>query len=219
MQKNVFLNSEGDAWFERNFSSSTGKEKSENDNILEIIREYNINPKNILEVGCSDGWRLKLFREEFKCGCYGIEPSEKAVEKSKNISNNIEVVQGTADSLPYEDNTFDVLVYGFCLYLCDREDLFKIAYEGDRVLKDGGYIIIQDFSPPQPYRNQYIHKNDVFSYKMQYSEMFLWNPIYYKISSKVFTHSGIEKIEIPDERVSIELLQKNAKYAYPSVQY
>ena len=45
---------------------------------------------------------------------------------------------GTADKLPFEDQSVDILVYGFCLYLCDREDMFNIAAEANRVIKSSG---------------------------------------------------------------------------------
>ena len=71
-----------------------------------------------------------------KMECYGIEPSFKAVETA--CTSGVNAVQGTADRLPYRDGLFDVVVFGFCLYLCDREDLFRIASEADRVLNDQG---------------------------------------------------------------------------------
>ena len=42
---------------------------------------------------------------------------------------------GTAEKLKFEDDKFDLIIFGFCLYLCDREDLIKIVDETNRVLK------------------------------------------------------------------------------------
>ena len=121
---------------------------------------------------------------------------------------------GTADALAFEDGSFDVITLGFCLYLCDRKDLFKIAYEIDRCLKDDGYLVIKDFSPPFPYRNNYCHSDGIFSYKMKYPSMFEWNPNYFQIYNMVFTHSGNDKREQPDERIAITVLNKNTKQAW-----
>ncbi len=219
MQKDVFLNSEGDSWYDRNATACSDQKNNSSDKILDLIKQYKIEPENLLEIGCSDGWRLNLLSEQLNSQCFGIEPSAKAVKKGNSSNGTINIIQGTADNLPYEDNIFDLLIYGFCLYLCDREDLFKIVYEGDRVLRDGGHIIIQDFSPPQSYKNKYLHQSGIFSYKMDYSQIFLWNPDYFQISSNLFSHFDSKGIEDPDERMSIELLQKNREYAYPSVQY
>ena len=144
---------------------------------------------------------------------HGIEPSDKAV--SKATSKGLKVQQGTAESLPYDAKKFDVVVYGFCLYLCDREDLFRIAYEGDRVLKDGGLIVILDFDPGVPCINDYHHLNSVCTYKMDYSKMFTWNSAY-TVESKFFF--GLNK-EIGlhsdrNERKSVARLRKNKNNAY-----
>ncbi|MFZ0260417.1 MAG: hypothetical protein WAL36_10665 [Pseudolabrys sp.] len=54
--------------------------------------------------------------------------------------------RATADDLSaFGPDTIDLLIYGWCLYLCDREDLFKIVTEGDRILKDSGYLVVYDF--------------------------------------------------------------------------
>ena len=51
------------------------------------------------------------------------------------------------NSFSFPDNFFDMIILGFCLYLCDRNKLFKIASEVDRVLKENSYLVIIDFYP------------------------------------------------------------------------
>ena len=34
---------------------------------------------------------------------------------------------GTAKALPLVERSVGLLIYGFCLYLCDRDDLFRMA--------------------------------------------------------------------------------------------
>ena len=50
---------------------------------------------------------------------------------------------------------------------------------------------------------------------MDHSKLFSWNPYYTEIGNKIYTHSGYDKIDIPDEKVAITILAKNEKYAYP----
>jgi ubiquinone/menaquinone biosynthesis C-methylase UbiE len=170
---------------------------------------------NILEIGCSNGSRLQLIKEkltEYKF--FGIDPSREAIEEGKKkYGLNLQV--GTADFLPFEDSFFSIIVFGFSLYLCDRKDLFKIASETDRCLCDNGYLIIKDFQPPFPYKNDYKHLEGIFSYKMDYSRMFSWNPVYTEIFNTIFNHSKNISMENPDERVGIKVLLKNSTYAYP----
>ena len=95
-------------------------------------------------------------------------------------------MQGTADRLPYRDGLFDVVVFGFCLYLCDREDLFRIASEADRVLNDQGWLIIHDFYSPVPTRRDYHHKTGIYSYKMDYKTLFEWHPSIHVLPMRSF---------------------------------
>ena len=67
-----------------------------------------IAPHGVLEIGCSNGWRLEAIREKYGCDCLGIDPADSQFPY---------IFKGTADSLPYPDNQFDLVIYGFCLYL------------------------------------------------------------------------------------------------------
>ncbi len=196
-QKNIFFNGEGDQWFLRNRNNLLGSS-----DIIKAITSTNIIPKKVLEIGCSNGYILNDINKLFNCECYGIEPSVIAIADGKKF-NNINLQVGTADNLPFEDNSFDVIIFGFCLYLCDRKDLFKIAYEADRCLNSGGFIIIKDFFVSKPYKNAYKHKEGVYSYKMDYSKMFSWNPSYNLISNTILNDD-----DIADNKISIAVLNK-----------
>lgn len=210
-QKEIFLKEEGNKWYDRNKSSLSIKKS---DPVIELLENDKLNIENVLEIGCSDGWRLMDIERLNNIECYGIDPSEKAIREGLEKSDRINLKQGTADKIPFGNRKFDLIIFGFCLYLCDREDLFKIAYEADNHLKDGGYIIIYDFEPPIPYKNNYHHKEGIFSYKMDYSKLFTMNPIYSLMKKTVFSHSGKNELESPDDRVSIQLMKKNIASAY-----
>jgi len=216
-QKEVFITSEGDRFYERNKTNLTSiDEVAASDPILTSLKELNLQPKRILEIGCSSGWRLESYRRIYDAECFGIDPSSIAVADGAAAFPNLSLHQGTADKLPFKNCTFDLVVFGFCLYLCDRGDLFRIASEADRVLSDNGHIAILDFSPPFPYRNEYKHQPGLYSYKMDYSNMFLWNPAYVLFSKSVLTHTGLIRINEPDERLAVVILGKNSEYAYPA---
>jgi RimJ/RimL family protein N-acetyltransferase/ubiquinone/menaquinone biosynthesis C-methylase UbiE len=213
-QKDIFLKCEADAWFQRNKNKLTGI--NDDDIVLKVLKFVKLsNPRRILEIGCADGSRLNLLNHFFKdTECYGIDPSKEAIKIGKeNYKFNLQV--GTADNLPFEENFFDLILFGFSLYLCDRNDLFKIAYEADRCLCNNGYLIIKDFQPPFPYKNAYTHYEGISAYKMDYSQMFKWNPVYTEICRIISDHSGDMQREIPDERIGVTILHKNNVYAYP----
>jgi len=216
-QKKIFSDSEGNQWFNQNINSNNANIyiNDKNDKTIEILKFIELIPKKVLEIGCSSGKKLNLIKKAFSADCWGIDPSSKAIEAGKKEYSEIVLNVGTADDLPYDDNSFDTIIFGGCLCLCDRNDLFKIAYEADRCLKNEGTLIVKDFFPTFPFKNNYSHVEGVYIYKLDYSKMFLWNPSYAEVANFVFSHSGFEHRDVPNEKVAIIVLRKNEQYAYP----
>lgn len=200
VQSKAFLEGEGEAWLKRN----KGKLPVEDDPVLFALEMYpEINPKKVLEIGCADGWRLKKLQSIYKCEITGVEPG--AVHGGGEW-----IYRGTADDLPFSQQSraaFDLVIYGFCLYLCDREDLFRIAAEGDRVLKDRGYLVVYDFHAPRPFAREYVHRKPLKSYKMDYSKLWLANPAYSLVTRQYFGSD--------DDQTSVVILQKDIGAAWP----
>lgn len=63
----------------------------------------------ILEVGCNIGMQLRGFQRMGFTNLYGIELQQYAVEKAKQITENINIIQGSAFDLPFRDNYFDLV--------------------------------------------------------------------------------------------------------------
>jgi len=217
-QKEIFKASEADEWFHRNATSDCSGLNNEN-MVLKVLKEIKLYPKKVLEIGCSNGSRLDQLRRAFDCHCFGIDPSVKAIQDGIKRFPDLSLTEGTADDLHFGDDYFDTIIFGFCLYLCDRKDLFKIAYEADRCLQNGGTLVITDFYPPFPYKNRYSHKKGIHSYKMNYGQMFSWNPSYYEAASITYSHSGYAQRDIPDERIGVIILRKDDQVAYPEEPY
>jgi ubiquinone/menaquinone biosynthesis C-methylase UbiE len=68
----------------------------------------------------------------------GIEPSKKMAELSRE--RGIQVYKGVAEHLPFNNNTFDVVL--FITTICFVDDLATSLQEAHRVLKTNGFIII-----------------------------------------------------------------------------
>ena len=100
------------------------------------------------------------------------------------------------------------MIFGFCLYLCDREDLFRIVSEADRVLRSPGWLMIRDFYSPIPTARNYRHCLGVQSYKMDYRTMFSWHPDYECLTHKVRRHGETSYTDTPDEWVAVSVLRK-----------
>jgi hypothetical protein len=95
-----------------------------------------------------------------------------------------------------------------------NEYKFKIAYEADRVIMNLGHIVIYDFHPPFQYKNKYSHYKGIYSYKMNYSNHFLWNPAYALKYQRIFFHPPL-KTGAFDDLVSVMILEKNVESAFP----
>jgi ubiquinone/menaquinone biosynthesis C-methylase UbiE len=206
-QKNIFLDFEGDNWFFRNKEALASTPEQMDYLLQEILAVIPAEKgqQEILEIGCGNGKRLKALKQH-GFSVKGLDPSKAAIEEASN--NGVTAYVGTADKLPFEDNEFNVLVFGFCLYLCDREDLFMIAAEANRVLKKGGYIFIRDFYAKSEYANDYHHLKGIKSYKMDYSQLFQWHPDYVLIKQVVGTHDGFVQTTDKNEWVAISILRK-----------
>jgi len=212
-QKQAFISGEGDCWYERN-SHLDMKDRISNDLILKEIDRLNLGSQKCLEIGCAEGWRLSEINRRYGWDCFGIEPSKKAVIEGSNTYPNIDLQLGTADKLPYDDSSMSLIIVGFCLYLCDRSELFEIAKELDRVLLNNGVLIILDFYSEQPYKNEYMHLKGLSSFKMNYCKMFTWNPSYQVLSYMITDHDFKPIVKDKDERISICSLRKSVDDAY-----
>lgn len=213
-QKDIFLESEADAWYMRNSKSLAQRNYQTEDQIVSAIASIlqarhpgDQSPVRILEVGCGEARRLSWLQENMHAEVCGIEPSSLAVEQATQRGLNVQ--KGTADKLPFEDNRFDIVIYGFCLYLCDRKDLFRIAQEADRVLKNQAWLIIQDFYSPTPTQREYHHRHGLYSYKMDYRKLFDWNPAYTCYSHHVGHHATHAFTDTAGEWVALSVLRKS----------
>lgn len=187
-QKNIFLRSEANNFFLRNKIRLSNVNYKTDEITAEV--EKIINPKikiKILEIGCCDAGMINYLNINYKnVKCYGVDPSDLALKSQKN--NSLVLKRGTADNLSFGKNEFDILIFNFCLYLCDTEDLIKIVAEADRVLKKNSYLLIYDFYYKGLKYIKYKHKKNIYSRKMDFSKLFIWHPNYKLIKIKKFMH-------------------------------
>lgn len=177
-QSEIMMGSEGDAWFARN-RDKLGL----TDPVSDAINDLAIKPVSVLEVGAADGWRLAKLRDKFGCKVLGIDPSMAACNAA--ATRGVPMYQMTANGLPVDDRSVDLLIYGFCLYLCEPVDWLRIAAEGDRVLKDGGHLIVHDFRETFPvHARRYEHRDGVLSYHYDFSRLWLGHPLYRVVSQR-----------------------------------
>jgi len=212
--KSFFLNSEGDNWFRRNISK-INDEKYYDDfyskEVLNLIKKLRGDIK-LLDVGTSDGSRLKFISNRIrrkKIKLYGLDPSKVAVKSNKDKKIKIKV--GTADKIPFKKNYFDIVLFSFCLYLCDTKLLNKIVSETLRVLKKNSFIIIFDFYSKKKLYFNYKHISNSRIRIMNNSKIFISNSNVKLIKEKKISYKLFYKIrrqKIENKMLAIHTLKK-----------
>ena len=127
--------------------------------------------------------------------------------------------KGVHLTICYKDDSFDLVIFGFCLYLIDRNLLFKSISEADRVLRDGGYLAIEDFDPSKIMMNKYKHCKGINSYKTNYSKIFLASEHYALMHKHSYSEGNASDPNLNfdkkiNNRASLSLLYKQEKIIY-----
>jgi len=203
-QEDIFSESEGDAWFARNFWQM--KDQEANDPVIASIESnvYLIHYSSVVEFGCSNGWRLDKLREMYEWYCFGVDPSVSAIANGQARFPKISLQRGTMTGHPFVSHSMNMVIYGFCLYVCDPEELCEIVTQGDNLLADKGYLIIHDFDPEFPHSVPNKHVPGLMTYKMDYSKLWLANPAY----------KLINKMSLPDQ-TAVWVLKKDIERGFP----
>jgi len=100
--------------------------------------------KKLLSIGFGEGQDLLHFAKEgFMCS--GVELAENRIAHAKELlaksGFNAEFKRVDSPRLPFDDNTFDVVVAWQSLYYNSRETLTESLAEVFRVLKSGGQFL------------------------------------------------------------------------------
>lgn len=119
------------------------------------------NPKTILDIATGTGDLAILMAQTKAEKIIGLDISagmlEVGVQKiaAKNLNKTIEMVLGDSESMPFEDNYFDVITVAFGVR--NFENLEKGLAEILRVLKPNGIFVILETSVPDstPYKQGY----------------------------------------------------------------
>ena len=113
-------------------------------------------PKKILDLATGTGdLAIALAKHNPQAHITGVDFSEKMLEIGKakiqkqHLGNQIELLQGDAANLPFENHSFDAVTVAFGVR--NFEDLDKGLSEIFRVTKAGGQVCILEFSMPEKF--------------------------------------------------------------------
>jgi len=103
----------------------------------------------ILDVGCGKGFLLHdLMTEGKNFDVRGLDVSSYALENSlPGIKDKLQL--GTAEKLPFEDKSFDLVLSINALHNLPRERLAQALKEIERVSRGDSYIVVDSYHTPE----------------------------------------------------------------------
>jgi SAM-dependent methyltransferase len=111
----------------------------------EVVAGYS--PKRALDLGCATGLLVRAFKQR-GAGAAGIDISKWAIDNAVTG----DVVQGSALELPYEDNSFDVIISQDFMEHIHPDDQARNLAEQIRVAQPGATLLhlipFYDSDPP-----------------------------------------------------------------------
>jgi len=143
VQENLWLGKFGEDYTERNildpeklddaYRSNYGIGRTEMNEAF--IGNLNLKNKKILEVGCNVGNQLRLLQKMGYENLYGVELQPYAVQRAKDLTKGINIIQGVGDDVPFKDNYFDLVFTSGVLIHIAPENLPNILKEVVRCSK------------------------------------------------------------------------------------
>jgi ubiquinone/menaquinone biosynthesis C-methylase UbiE len=210
VQEDIFLESEADAWFQRNKSFLT-PDKEHLKWLLNELQPFGDSINDIAEIGCASGINLNFLCSNLKARGVGVDPSKLAIENARQIyaDKQLDFFVGTADNLYLKKDSCDLVYVGFCLYLVSEEKISLAIEEMLRIVKPGGFLVITDFDYGKSISVPYSHDKRVTTFKRDYSKLiFAKTEAAYLVSKTSFSHLENTFNPIRNERISTSLFYK-----------
>jgi len=215
-QARIFSEFEGDRWFERN-REALDRFDPRRDSPLRLMELYQLRPATVLELGASNGFRLAAIAERYGAKTVALEPSSQAVRQGRSRFPGVEFVEATADAIPLSQ-PFDLVIVNFVFHWIDRFRLLRAVAEIDRLLVDGGFLIVGDFFPNNRTRVRYHHLPDreAYTFKQDYAAVFLASGLYQQVSLLAGDHASndLRADVAEEERIATWLLRKRLQEHY-----
>ncbi len=117
-----------------------------------LIEQAELSPgRRVLEVGCGTGGVLALMKRlQPRVDVVGVDPDPKALaratRKMRRAGLSVRLDRGFAESLEYDDGSFDRVLSSFMFHHLERSQQAKMLAEIRRVLKSGGRFEMVDFA-------------------------------------------------------------------------
>jgi len=118
-----------------------------------VLNSKPLHEQSLLDVGCGTGTFLSAVKD--KVGkVAGLEYNDGMIEQAKALLGaGVHLVQGSGDSLPFDDASFDVCTVNQVIHHYPHDDNYAFCLrsfqEIYRVLKPGGVFVLNTSTPEQ----------------------------------------------------------------------
>ena len=109
-------------------------------------------PADVLDLGCGSGTlAIAIAAAPGRHRVTGIDgdPEILGIARAKPSAEDVELVEGMADKLPFDDASFDRVVTSLLLHHLEPPVKRKALEEAHRVLRPGGRLHVADFGRSQ----------------------------------------------------------------------
>ncbi len=109
------------------------------------------NDGEILDIGCGGGYNIKRMLNLSKNAKFtGFDISEESVKKAKKVNKNekrVEIIQGSVEKMPFEDDKFDLITaYETVFFWPDTKNNIKEVFRA--VKPQGRFVVINNYGDP-----------------------------------------------------------------------
>ncbi len=102
----------------------------------------------VLDVGCGSGATVERLASLYQLQAIGLDPSERLLELGNKNNPDLNLIRGRGEDLPFPVNYLDGVLAECTLSV--MEDLDQVLKEIFRVLRPGGWLIINDVYARNP---------------------------------------------------------------------
>lgn len=220
-QDDLFLVGEADAWYRRNRKALECRDAVDWPCYLVERLADRGSVRSVGEFGCCTGFRLEMLKTLLPGATHfgGVDASAEAVAAGMEMYDGLDLRLGSLAAIPF-DEPFDLVVVNFVLHWVDRATLSRSISEIDRLVTDGGFLVIGDFLPDYAQRRSYHHlpDEDVYTFKQDYGRTFEGLGIYRELARVTFNHDHAQSqlAYVPsDRRAFCGVLRKSLSDYYP----
>ena len=119
------------------------------------VKKIKNNPKNVLDIATGTADLAIITAKYTNAEIIGLDISDQMLKvgkekiTNKNLNSRIKLINGDAENLSFNNETFDAITVGFGVR--NFENLEKGLNEIYRVIKEGGYVAILEPSFPEKF--------------------------------------------------------------------